>query len=278
MKRAAFSPLGGVYVKHLKSDKKYDMPVQHYHDGYEVYIHLAGKRYLFYDNICYTLERGDLVLFKPFDIHYTESREADYYERYVVNFQSDMLNTILTAAEQNILFDKISSCVIRLSESETNDIFGYFERVDEYAGRKGFLSEKLLSTAIFQLMSKAVEYTENKITNSGRQIDPQIIAALKYINENYNENISLDRLSDEVHMSKYYFCRKFHKTTGAAPLEYLNNVRLTKVHNLLINTKMSIEEISGLTGFSSAVNLTRAFKKVYGHSPRAFRKEHKKNN
>lgn len=73
-------------------------------------------------------------------------------------------------------------------------------------------------------------------------------------------------------MSKFYFCRKFHSTTGATVLEYLNNLRLTKVHNLLLSTKMSIDEIAVSTGFSSAVNLTRAFKKVYGNSPRDFRK------
>lgn len=66
--------------------EKHDMPVQHYHDGYEIFLMLGGKRYLFYDNICFTLERGDMAVLRPFDIHYAQSRDAEYYERFVLNF------------------------------------------------------------------------------------------------------------------------------------------------------------------------------------------------
>ena len=45
------------------------MSVQHYHDTYEIYLQLSGKRYLFYDNTCYTLERGDLRLTKVHSNH-----------------------------------------------------------------------------------------------------------------------------------------------------------------------------------------------------------------
>lgn len=124
----------------------------------------------------------------------------------------------------------------------------------------------------FQLIIKAVEYTKGNIVVTGKKIEPGIIKAIKYIGEHYTENISLDDISQNVHISKFYFCRRFRVTTGATVLEYLNNVRLTKVHNLLLNTQMSIDEIASKTGFSSAINLTRTFKKVYGNSPRDFRK------
>lgn len=60
MKRTAFSLHNELYVQYLKSENKHNMSVQHYHDTYEIYLQLSGKRYLFYDNTCYTLERGDL--------------------------------------------------------------------------------------------------------------------------------------------------------------------------------------------------------------------------
>ena len=64
MKRTAFSSHNELYVQYLKSENKHNMSVQHYHDTYEIYLQLSGKRYLFYDNTCYTLERGDLRLTK----------------------------------------------------------------------------------------------------------------------------------------------------------------------------------------------------------------------
>lgn len=275
MKRTAFSPHDGIYIQHLKTNQKHNMPVQHYHDGYEIYLQLDGKRYLFYDNICYILERGDVAIFKPFDIHYTESREADYYERYVLNFGEHVLSSILSESELHFLLEKINGCVIHLDEEQTEKIYGYFLRADEYSKQNGFFAHKLLHTAVFQLILKTMEYTDGSIEVTGEQIEPNIIKALRYIDKHYTEHISLDDIAEVAHMSRFYFCRKFHSTTGATVLEYLNNVRLTKVHNLLLSTQMSIDEIAVITGFSSAVNLTRAFKKVYGNSPRDFRKEKK---
>ncbi|MDO5398938.1 MAG: AraC family transcriptional regulator [bacterium] len=273
MKATAFSPHDGIYVQHLKTSRKHDMPVQHYHDGYEMYLQLDGKRYLFYDNICYTLERGDIAIFKPFEIHYAESRDVDYYERYVLNFQADVLRAILSDAELHLLLDeKIRSCVVHLSPEDTEDIFGYFQRADLYLKQSGFLAEKLLCSAVLQLIMKAVIHTYDSTATAGERVAPQIITAMNYINKYYKENIDLEKLSSVACMSKYYFCRKFHEATGATALEYLNNIRLTKVHNLLLNTNMTIDEIASQTGFMSAVNLARSFKKVYGMAPREFRR------
>lgn len=272
MKRSRFSPNNKLYIEYIKNTEKFNMPLQHYHDAYEIYLQLEGKRYAFYDNIWYTLERGDLAIFKPFGIHCFESRESDYYERYGLNFQLDKLSAILSNEERYMLEDKLNPCVVHLTEEQTRILYGYFERTDEYSKKEGIFSEKLLYSSLFQLIVYAAECTETKEVSEGHTIEPQIISVLKYINKNYKENISLDDISQAVHMSKYYFCRKFHEGTGATALEYLNNVRLTKVHNLLINTSMTIDEIAAETGFVSAVNLTRAFKKVYGMAPREFRK------
>lgn len=249
------------------------MSVQHYHDAYEIYLQLEGKRYLFYDNICYTLEYRDMFICKPFEIHYAQSREVDYYEIYVLNFQADMLSPILSDEEQYLLLDeKLHSCVVHLSKSDTEEFAQYFSRAESYSKQRGFLADKLLCSSVLQLIMKAISYTDGSMEVRNETVSPQIIGALNYINKHYKEEISLDQIADAAHMSKYYFCRRFHEVTGATPLEYLNNIRLTKVHNLLISTNSTIDEISAKTGFVSALNLARSFKKVYGVSPREFRK------
>lgn len=273
MKQAAFSPHEGVYIEHIKTHKKNDMPLQHYHDAYEIYLQLEGKRYFFFDNICHVLERGDMLMMKPFDIHYTESREIEYYERYVLNFQDSVLKPILTGSEIYMLLeDRFESCVIHLSENDTAEMIDYFLRAEIYSKREGLLSDKLLASAVLQLTDKAVSYIGKQSSLVGERVQPQLIAALRFMNENYRELISLDDISEAAHMSKYYLCRLFRETTGATVFEYLDNLRLARVHNLLLNTSMTLEEIAGETGFAAAINLSRVFKKAYGVSPREFRK------
>lgn len=45
MKRTAFSSHNELYVQYLRSENKHNMSVQHYHDTYEIYLQLSGKRY-----------------------------------------------------------------------------------------------------------------------------------------------------------------------------------------------------------------------------------------
>lgn len=272
MRRTAFSPHDDLYIDHLKTTKKHNMPVQHYHDAYEIYLQLDGKRYLFLDNIYYTLGQGDLVLFKPFDIHFAESRESDYYERYVINFQAKELSILLNKEELHLLLERINSCVVHLTKEQTKVVLDYIEKIKEFQKNSGFLSKKLLYSCVLQLIMYIEQFINSKSVAIGNRVAPQIIEALVYIDKNYRNAITLEDIANASHISKYHFCRLFKETTGATVLEYLNNVRLTKVHSLLIDTNAAIGEIAKETGFMSSANLTRVFKKIYGISPRDFRK------
>lgn len=271
MKRTAFSPHDNFYIQRLRAERKHDMPVQHYHDQYELYLQLDGTRYLFYDDICYTLVHGDLAVFKPFDIHYAESRESEKYERYVINFREELLLSVLSKAETALLLEKLGSGVIHLTEEETKAALAYFEATERYSKESGFLSDKLMVCELVQLIGFLIRFS-GAHTAERSMTAPQVIGAIRFIGRHYREDIALDDICTEVRTSKYHFSRMFREATGATVMEYLNNIRLTKAHSLIVDTKYSLDEISKETGFGTAVNLNRAFKKVYGIPPREFRK------
>lgn len=272
MRQATYFPFETFFVDYVKNTEKNDMKAQHYHDAYEIYLQIAGERYLFLDDICYTLKRGDLVILNPFDIHYTESSDAKYYERYVVNFHAESLSFLLNDNERRILFASFSSCVIHLTEKQTAAVYEQFKCIDVLSEKTGFLSEKLLYSAIFQMLMTLRDFIEKANPVLTQNIQPEIVTALHYIHEHYHENIDLDILSEIVHMSKYHFCRLFHRATGATFLEHLYNIRLSKVHQLLLETNMTLAEIAYKTGFSSTAHLSRIFHQMYHISPRDFRK------
>lgn len=274
MKRTAFSPHNDLYINHVKTEQKHDMPVQHYHDLYEIYFQVSGTRYLFYDDICYTLKEGDIALFKPFELHYAESRDSDMYERYVINFSASLLSPLLTPSEILLLFEKLGSGVIHLSEENSKRTFEYFEAIEKYLSQKGFLSER---SAVCELLQFLVFISNNSVesTHGRSEASPQIVSAIRFIGKHYKESLMLDDICAAAKMSKYHFSRVFKEATGATVMEYLNNIRLIKAHSLLTKTCYSFEEIAEETGFSSAVNLNRAFKKAYGMPPREFRKQHR---
>ena len=107
MLHTSFAPYEDFLVEYVRNPERNDMKVQHYHDTYEFYLQMAGERTLILNDICYTLRPGDLYILKPFEIHYTESRGSEYYERYVINLSTSFLRILLTEGETRLLLSLI---------------------------------------------------------------------------------------------------------------------------------------------------------------------------
>jgi AraC-like DNA-binding protein len=274
MYKTAFLPYSELFYEYLESDQVHNMHVLQYHDCYEIYLLTAGERYYFINDVCHILKSGDLFIVKPFEMHYAQSLDAPFYARHLLNFPQKMLDPLLTPTEQDLLLGKLRSCIIHLDEEQFQEAEFYFRGI---SSANGFLAEKIQQTHLLQLLvflSKCIEASDSLLDTAQLPgAKPEILQAIQYINRNYADNLTLDFISEKVHLSKYYFCRQFSKTVGATFLEYLNNVRLAKAHQLLLNTKLPITKIAALTGFSSGVQLSRTFQSVYKESPAAFRRK-----
>lgn len=274
MYRTAFLPYSELFYEYLATDVPNNMRVLQYHDCYEVYLLTSGERYYFINDICYNLKPGDLFIVRPFEMHYSQSLDLPYYARHLLNFSKKHLKSILTTTELDILMGKITSCIIHLNEEQLQEAEFYFKGI---GSANGFLATKIQASFLLQLLvfiSKCIDATDSYIDTSRLpDVKPEILQAIHYINSHYEENLTLDFISKHVHLSKYYFCRQFSKTVGAGFLEYLTNVRLSKAHQLLVNTKYPLSKIASLTGFSSPVQLSRSFQSVYNQTPTAFRKK-----
>lgn len=101
---------------------------------------------------------------------------------------------------------------------------------------------------------------------------PLIIRAKQFIDERYNEDLSLEQVAKSVHTSTFYFCKLFKKMTGENFTDYLSRVRIAKAKNLLLNPDLRIGEIAYEVGFQSLTHFNRVFKKVLGVAPTEYRK------
>jgi AraC-like DNA-binding protein len=102
--------------------------------------------------------------------------------------------------------------------------------------------------------------------------DDEIMRAIRYINDHFNERISLDELAEHVHLSKYYFAHRFKEIAGAPPVEYIIQARINHAKSLLVQTNKSIDDIAYEVGYSSSNSFSNVFTNKVGQSPRSFRK------
>jgi AraC family transcriptional regulator len=95
---------------------------------------------------------------------------------------------------------------------------------------------------------------------------------IQYIEENLEEELTLDVLSQRYYVSKYYFHRIFSAVMGCSLYEYINQRRLNKALAYVVETSESIANIAYRLKFGSQVSFTRVFKNYFGFPPGQVRK------
>lgn len=91
--------------------------------------------------------------------------------------------------------------------------------------------------------------------------------ALRFIQEHYAEDLSVQDIADAVSLSRYHLSRLFKEATGVTLLACLNDVRMKKARELLEQGGLTVSEISLRVGFRSASYFDKKFKQFYGCSP-----------
>ena len=139
------------------------------------------------------------------------------------------------------------------------------------------LLEKGRNVEDFEEMSQVykqyyLQCYEMVVEAAGRNENKPVLEAKKYIDEHYQENLSLDILADLIHMNAYYFSSYFKKNTGMNFKEYLNEVRLKYAVSLLISSDKNVSEIAGEVGFCDVRSFTKAFHKKYDDTPGNYKK------
>lgn len=97
--------------------------------------------------------------------------------------------------------------------------------------------------------------------------------AFSYIDQNFQNNITIGSIADSCKIHRNYLCKIFREHLGVSPQEFLITYRMNKAVQLLKTTSLSIKDIGNAVGYPNQLHFSRAFKNVYGVSPSQWRKE-----
>lgn len=111
------------------------------------------------------------------------------------------------------------------------------------------------------------------VKQSHRMRDFYIKEALSFIEQNFQNDISVEDIAAFCGLNRSYFGKIFHNTVGKSPQEFLISYRMSKAGELLKLTSLSIGDIGNAVGYTNQLHFSRAFKNTYGLSPRAWRYE-----
>ena len=109
-------------------------------------------------------------------------------------------------------------------------------------------------------------------TCNTKQSDPLVSEVVQYIEKHYSQNISLDHLASIFNLSKQRLILRFKKEMNITPITYLNNFRMEKAKELLLQQEMLVSEVAFACGFETPYYFTNVFKKHFGIPPGIWRK------
>jgi AraC-like DNA-binding protein len=132
-------------------------------------------------------------------------------------------------------------------------------------------AELVASTAIISLLTELI-VGGDPAEGAARPMPRYIEGIMKYINEFYRQQITLDELAAEFNVSKFHLSREFKKYTGYSPNEYVISVRINRAKELLRHTSRTIAEISQITGCGDVNHFIQLFKSRENVTPAVFRR------
>lgn len=258
-----------MYITLTKDKFDIDQPGAHAHDGYEFVIPLTSMPYMNIDGTTMYVEKGTILPVNPWQSHGAacEMKGIHFIDVMIDRNYFDEIS-FHTFGKRN---PYLQNGVYKLG-AETQYIIKKFMDEGKYV-QPG--SNLILESLCCQLSVGILREMCDEIVSDSQKciciFNKRFKKVIDYMNENYNEDCSLEQLSGMADMSRYHFIRAFRNTTGKSPYDYLIDIRIEKAKELLRTKDMSITEIGTKCGFNNACNFSVIFRKRVGDTPSGYK-------
>ncbi len=239
----------------------------HIRNHYLFHYVISGKGVLRANDTQYEIESGAGFLITPNEVTTYTADEAFPWEYAWIEFDGLSVPGCLTQAglsARQPVYHPVTREAGALLQSQMMTIIDHNTDSAMHLIGQGFI--------FLDLLVRGSGYRE---TGSGKRLrDFYMKEALSFIEQHYQEDISVEDISAFCGLDRSYFGRIFRDTMGASPQRFLMVYRMAKAQQLLKETKLSIGSISIMVGYANQLHFSRAFKEIYGVSPRTYRQKH----
>lgn len=255
----------------------------HRHDEAQITYILKGKGTIMVGNVLQSFQSGDIFVLKPNEPHMLDRDYESEEDRGDIHAIHIFVNLERMKKLYHIPeFELVKSYFSDLDSSKKLDsaIAG---------GMEHYFTNLLIKTAIPKFTeflsllytlalhkSEAMSlYTGVRSVSYSDKDGVRISQVYKYTFDHYHEDISVDQLAAIVHMTPTSFCKFFKKHTMKTYISFLNEVRIEKACQILLNNEAeNISEAAFQVGFNNIVHFNRVFKSITSTSPRKYITQH----
>ncbi len=261
-----------VFVAHYHKDSFHAGYPLHKHDYFELLYFISGDVDYEVSRRIYRMQKNDVLMIHPQQLHqphFLKSNED--YERIILWISKAYLQDLcrMKPAIEDCIYKshpESEPCLIRPQVSLQTQIGQMFfdlakasiyEKSDEFCKVKIENLIRFLST-----LPKPHDFQKRE-----ESPDHQVIESiLRYLDEHFCEDISLDLIANRFFINKFHFVHQFTERVGLSPYRYILQKRLNQARELLARGHKS-KEVAYSCGFKDYSNFYRAFRSTFEESP-----------
>ena len=238
-------------------------PTPHLHTHIEIVLIKEGTTVVAADDIECVANTGDLFIAFPNQIHYyLDKTERVHHEILIVSPDicpefSQIFKTmiprspVLVGASENARITQAIGNVIDIHKEDA--VFADTEV-------RGYL------LALFSELFRVMEFSEN-----GSCETDIMKSIIHFCYENYDTDISLQAISDELHISRYYISHLFNRKLHTGFNDYINSLRISRATEMLKSGDTPVTEIAYAVGYNSIRTFNRCFQSIMKMTPKEYR-------
>ncbi len=276
-------------------------PVLHQHFGFEFHFVLSGSFDLFlHPNLPkMAMKAGDCLITAP-DFPHQFKTSGGLFNYYWLGYQtsnqvakakrSEFRQPLLPQYQKELAYEmsyqEQTSSDLRLFEEALGqakfmvlpkawELKPLFEEIKlEILSHKKYAIQ-VIQLKLLELFTKCIRLLDDQVVPNSAKIAPKNITAksfekvLLFLETHLTEPLRLKDLAELMDWSEYHFSREFHKVMGTSPLAYVNEKRIEKAKELLLQD-LSVKEVSERCGFKDPYYFSSFFKAKTKFSPTAF--------
>jgi AraC-like DNA-binding protein len=129
------------------------------------------------------------------------------------------------------------------------------------------------SVRMYEWLLSILDRGNRALEQTGESMEPAFSASIRFVKEHYKEPLTLEQLAACEGLSKYHYCKSFHKAMRISPMAYVSRVRIEEAAKLLAGTSLPVAQIAAMTGFDNVGYFGKVFRRYVGMTPTEYREE-----
>ncbi len=252
----------------------------HLHAEFEILYVDSGRMRYFVEGEEVSVKEGEIIFLKNFAVHSNEPA-SERVSVCLIHFSEGSRSSDETLEHRKVsLNTERKYYKMSLNEAGKNsEIIRKLLMAEEINGRNRESASLVARAAFYLLLShfgekELIKIEEGNLGEEKNKATDKIKKVIKYVEEHYDGDITVEDAAALINVTPSYFCRIFKSSIGNTFVNFINNYRIMQAKQKLLKPEATITEVMYETGFSNYSYFNRVFRKYSGYSPTEYKQKY----